>query len=371
MSDILDPEKIVSEDWTSILLKASLLTSAFSDTQLLVLAKAIRQQLSPPNESPLQINDINEKTLSELKSELKGIFHFSNDYPRLRAAFVKSKFSALLEKSFGIHLPDSIQQNTQLPSAMVDTGESATFTDLKKGLQKNGLFNPFAQYIGHTLKSLPWMTIGNALRRQGASSPLLESLDQAILENLVVYHCTKDPKSLENIEAGKAYFSVGQSSIFGGAASWDEGVYLSFSDKLFWHGPFKVAFKLNENAIIGKDIDLFLGAKDGLIVVIKSDKGLAATKVKTEKYMPLSDQEPTKNHLNWFAKMAPKMSFDEKFNYVQGTIVKSQKDPKWGPFELLTLVHLDNDIFSNEEIKSALREQFNEILKSSKKLRHS
>jgi len=125
-------------------------------------------------------------------------------------------------------------------------------------VQKNLIPNPFLPYIGKTLGEIPRVVWA-----------------RANIDPLTAYHRTNTSHAADAVASGSAFISTGKDSLLGGYASWGDGLYLSASPTLQRrYGYHIVGVKLDPGLVLGADIDIFVGAQDGTILVAKQGKGL-------------------------------------------------------------------------------------------------
>ncbi len=234
----------------------------------------------------------------------------------------KAGIKAKLEK-FGFIFPPSLSK-TKLKSHMDNPKNVKVEGD--KYIQVNGLENPYLNQVGKSLgeSGFPLQVVHRTSSRAGS--------DAALAMNF--------------------YPSMGQGTLMGGHATWGEGVYAGVSLDLFHYGPFALIFHLNPAAIIGRDIDIFVGKLDGLIVVIKTKSAILRTQTLASIYAQPKDSEPALNHLKWFCELKEDLSVQQQIDFVYGVLQKIiSGQVKMGPFGIATLRRiLEAEHLPDEEI---------------------
>ena len=295
---------------------------------------------------------------NDLVKDFRELLRETPNYKLFRKVLVTSGQLKIFESIIEGSLPELINEIKQLPSSMSDKGQPPTFSNLKDGIQINGAFNPFAKYIGISIKNIPLLQIEKQLSRINNFIPQIHKTPS--ISQLRVFHRTDSPFKAQQIANGQAIISLGKDSAFGGSAVWGEGTYLGFSNDLFQYGPFLVELQLNPDAVIGKDLDIFVGKKDGYIIVAKN---VHAFQSGSGKFNPLLEpklQEPASNHLLWLAHQIKSLSKSSKDSYIQKILNSVTQLSDWGPFQLLTLAHLE----SQNESRINLISQINTILEN-------
>lgn len=155
-------------------------------------------------------------------------------------------------------VPRPISQVTNLASAMHFGEGGQLVKDSRNGSlrQKNGINNPLLLFLnGRTkLRDIPI-----EIRRS-----------MGLTDDFRFYHRTDSAKSLAGVTSGNAFTSAGKLSLLGGNASWGEGVYLSVDAGLLQYGSHLASTQLNPEAILGVDVDIFVGDTDGVIAITKN-----------------------------------------------------------------------------------------------------
>jgi hypothetical protein len=138
-------------------------------------------------------------------------------------------------------------------------------------VQKNGVVNPFLKYQGRRLSEIPPEVWAAA----------------KVSPDLSVFHRTRAASSAAAVASGHGFISLGgERSLIGGAASWGEGLYLSASPTLQdYYGPYLVMAKLHPDWVVGTNVDIFVGAQDEAIFVMKTGTGIEYSQVPDKKVL--------------------------------------------------------------------------------------
>ncbi len=282
-----------------------------------------------------------EVSAMEMAGDFRALLRRSPNYQVVRQILSNTGRLEVFEEILGGTLPEQVSE-ARLATAMSDKGPQPTFKNLATGEQLNGLHNPFALFLGKKISEIPLTTI------QAQLPTINESLPTALrVPNIVelrVYHRTDSPEQARQIAQGQALVSMGRESAIGGSAVWGKGTYLGFSDQLYQYGPFVVELKLNPNAIIGKDLDIFVGQGDGYIAVAKNSNAFVPQSGRLLNMVnPPPWTEPAKNHLLWLAQQIANMKKEQRQQYWARFFEAFSPERDWGPWELWLFVHLEPD----------------------------
>lgn len=236
---------------------------------------------------------------------------------------LRSRFSA-----HGLNFPKTLAEQ-RLPSTMASYLDPA-----KPNHQKgNGLENRFLSLIGRRLSET------------GVS--------------LKVFHRTSSLVAAREVTGHRGFASQGKDAISGGAATWGPGLYAAWNENLSWYGPFVVEMELNPNAIIGVDVDIFVGQQDGQIIVAKTKNAFLKTVPVFEQKIPPPVRESMTNHLAWLRDMRPLLDPKDEIQYLK-TLLQQKKTAS------ALSIHLLRRVASREAV-AALQNEFGAALLAERK----